>query len=176
MQLTIKGRNIAITPALREHAEKKIGKLARFFDSATPIDGQVVLRIQGDEHVAEVTLHLDGLLLRGEEESSDMYASIDGVVDKLERQIHKYKTRINRKIRGEKITLPSDKSPEQTKDQVVRIKRFQSKPMPVEEAVMQMELLGHDFFVFRNADNYEVNVLYKRKDGRYGLLEPEGTA
>jgi putative sigma-54 modulation protein len=174
MQLTIKGRNIDITPALRQHAEKKIGKLVRFFAPEAPVDGQVVLRIQGDEHVAEVTISINGLLLRGEEESSDMYASIDGVVEKLERQIHKYKTRITRKIRGEKPYLPSDKQEVQVKDQVVRTKRFQSKPMPLEEAIMQMELLGHDFFVFRNADNDEVNVLYKRRDGRYGLLEPEG--
>lgn len=174
MQLAIKGRNIDITPALRGHAEKKIGKLSRFFEPGEPIDGQVVLRIEGDEHVAEVTLSVDGLLLRGEEDSPDMYASIDGVVEKLERQIHKYKTKINRRIRGEKMFLPSDKKEEQVSEQVVRTKRFHTKPMPLDEAVMQMELLGHDFFVFRNADNDEVNVLYKRRDGRYGLLEPEG--
>jgi putative sigma-54 modulation protein len=174
MQLMIKGRNIDITPALREHAEKKIGKLSRFFEPNEPIDGQVVLRIEGDEHVAEVTLSIDGLILRGEENTLDMYASIDGVVEKLERQIHKYKTRINRKIRGEKMFLPTDKKEERATEQVVRIKRFHTKPMSTDEALMQMELLGHDFFVYRNADNDEVNVLYKRKDGRYGLLEPEG--
>jgi putative sigma-54 modulation protein len=174
MKLVIKGRNIDITPALRQHAEKKIGKLSRFFDPDEPIDGQAVLRIEADEHVAEVTLSIDGLLLRGEEQSPDMYASIDGVVEKLERQIHKYKTRINRKIRGEKIFLPSEQKEERASEQVVRTKRFHTKPMPLDEAIMQMDLLGHDFFVFRNADNDEVNVLYKRRDGRYGLLEPEG--
>lgn len=174
MQLKITGKNIDVTPALRSHADKKIGKLARFFDPDKPIAGKVVLRIEGGLHLAEVTISIDSLILRGEADTSDMYASIDSAVDKLERQIHKHKTRINRKIRGEKMFLPTDRSDEETREQIVRIKRFHTKPMSTEEALMQMELLGHDFFVYRNADNDEVNVLYKRRDGRYGLLEPEG--
>lgn len=174
MQLQITGKNIDVTPALRSHAEKKIGKLARFFDPDKPLEGQVVLRIEGGLHLAEVTISIDGLILRGEADTSDMYASIDGAVDKLERQIHKHKTRINRKIRGEKMFLPTDRQEEDAKEQIVRVKRFHTKPMSTEEALMQMELLGHDFFVYRNGDNDEVNVLYRRRDGRYGLLEPEG--
>src|SRR5690554_3401421 len=128
-------------------------------------------------HKVEVTAGIAGLILRAEEVTDDMYASIDQVVDKLERQIAKYKTRINRKARQGGIlkvnngqALPEEEEEEELA--VVRTKRFLVKPMPVEEAILQMNLLGHDFYLFANAENDEINVIYRRKDGSYGLIEP----
>ncbi|NLW59190.1 MAG: ribosome-associated translation inhibitor RaiA, partial [Firmicutes bacterium] len=127
-------------------------------------------------HVVDITISINGLLLRGEEKSTDMYSSVDGAVEKIERQIHKYKTKINRKIREEYRIIsptPADTVEVTAEPKIVRTKRFAIKPMSAEEAVMQMELLGHDFFVFFNPELEEVNVVYKRKDGNYGLIEPE---
>lgn len=168
MQITIFAKNLDLTPALRAHAEKKLAKLDRYFD--VPLSAQVVLSIERGRHIAEVTMPVEGRLLRGENSTEDMYASLDGVVDKLERQIHKYKTRLIRKPRAEPQPQP-DTIPEL---EVVRVKRFDLKPIPVTEAALQMELLGHDFFVFRDADaGGAVAVVYRRRDGRVGLIEPE---
>lgn len=182
MEISVKGKNIDVTGALRGYAEKRVGKLEKFFEVG-PITAQVLLSVEGDRHVVEVTLQVNGLLLRGEQKTTDMYASIDGVVEKIERQIDKYKTRINRKLLGEVKSAgasggarPNEEEEEMKlgfgTGKVVRTKRFAIKPMSVEEAIMQMELLGHDFFVFSNARTEEVNVIYKRRDGDYGLIEP----
>ncbi len=174
MKLTVRGKNIEVTDALREHVQKRVGKIDKYFDFDT--EAQVALGVVRELHTVEVTATINGLILRAEESTNDMYASIDKVVDKLERQIAKYKTRINRKARqvtgdiGRAAGLPSDEADDELN--VVRTKRFAVKPMPVEEAVLQMNLLGHDFFVFANADTDEVNVVYRRKDGNYGLIEP----
>jgi len=174
MKITVTGKNIEVTDALRDYAEKKVAKIVKFFEKS-PLSSQVSLRTERGLHIVEITVHIDGLLLRGEEKTSDMYASIDGAIDKIERQVHKFKTRINRKLREENRVvleeLPNQK--EQSEPQIVRTKRFAVKPMSVEEAVMQMDLLGHDFFVFSNSETEEVNVVYRRKDGNYGLIEPE---
>lgn len=133
-------------------------------------------------HTVEVTIPLPGLVLRAEDESDDMYASIDAVVDKLERQIRKHKTKLNRKFRQEgslKTLFVEDpaggvavaEDAELDELEVVRTKRFLLKPMDVEEAILQMNMVGHNFFVFSNIDNEEVNVVYKRNDGKYGLIE-----
>ncbi|MCL4514007.1 MAG: ribosome-associated translation inhibitor RaiA [Firmicutes bacterium] len=180
MEISVKGKNIEVTGALRSYAEKRVGKLEKFFEVG-PVVAQVLLSTEGDRHVVEVTLQVNSLLLRGEQKTADMYASIDGVVEKIERQIDKYKTRINRKLRGEvKLAgaaagvYPDEEEEGRTPGlgKVVRTKRFAIKPMSVEEAIMQMELLGHDFFVFSNDRSEEVNVVYKRRDGDYGLIEP----
>jgi putative sigma-54 modulation protein len=174
MKLTVRGKNIEVTEALREHVQKRIGKIQKYFESDT--EAQVALGVVRELHTVEVTVSVNGLILRAEESTSDMYASIDMVVDKLERQIAKYKTRINRKARqlpeGIRAAAELPKVEEEDELNVVRTKRFAVKPMPVEEAVLQMNLLGHDFFVFANADTDEVNVVYRRKDGNYGLIEP----
>lgn len=180
MQIVIKGKNVEISPALRSYAEKRIGKLDHYFDHPD-LTAQVTLRVERELHVVEVTLPVSGLIMRGEERTGDMYASLDGVVDKLERQIKKYKTRINRKLRNEGAPRPQEAKPQVSVEpdhgepmgQVIRTKRFPIKPMSIEEAIMQMDLLGHDFFVFRNAINEEVNVVYRRADGNYGLIEPD---
>ncbi len=175
MKITVRGKNMNVTPALKDHVEKKIGKLDKYFEDA---EAQVKLGVTKDSHIVEVTVLVDGFILRGEESTSDMYASIDLVLDKLERQIHKYKTRINRKFRqgGLKAVneqIARERIPVEEEARVVRTKRFAMKPMSVEEAILQMNLVGHDFFVFVNADTEGVNVVYRRKHGNYGLIGPD---
>ncbi|HHW06286.1 MAG TPA: ribosome-associated translation inhibitor RaiA [Clostridia bacterium] len=173
MRISVRGKNIEVTDALRQQAEKKLSKLDRYLDPET--EAQVTFSIERESHVVEVTIRLNGYILRGEEATADMYASIDLVIDKLERQIRKYKTKLARKVKNpglkELAAQFSDEVEEEPK--VLRTKRFPIKPMAVEEAIMQMNMLGHSFFVFSNAETEEVNVVYRRKDGNYGLIEPE---
>ncbi len=175
MVVTVNGKNIEVTDALREYAEKKVSKIAKFFEKS-PRGAQVTLSTERGKHIVEITIQVDGLLLRGEEKTADMYGSIDGAIDKIERQIRKYKTRINRKFREDNqivANLAPAPQEEVGEPQIKRTKRFAMKPMTVEEAVMQMDLLAHDFYVFTNGETDQVNVVYKRKDGHYGLIEPE---
>lgn len=178
VQIAIRGKNIEVTEALKEYVERKLGRLDRYF--YRPMAAQVALSVQRGRHIVEVTVPIDGFLLRGEEASADMYASIDQVLDKLERQIHKYKTRINRKLRRDgqnrelMVEATSAVAVEDEPLDVLRVKQIPVKPMDVEEAILQMNLLGHDFFVFTNASSEAINVVYRRHDGGYGLLEPGG--
>lgn len=175
MRIIVRGKNIDVTPALRDYVEKKVGKLAKLLDDVT--EAVVTLAVERERHIVEVTVPVGGgRLLRGEMSSGDMYASIDMVMDKLEKQAEKYKTKLARKMKNgsvlDNVPQPSPPTDREPVPQLVRTKRFPVKPMPVEEALLQMNLLGHDFFVFRNADTEEVNVVYRRKDGNYGLIEP----
>ncbi len=178
MQINIRGRNMEITPALQEYTEKRLGRLKKLLSPEAEV--QATLSVVKDDHIVDVIISIGGFLLKGEEATQDMYASIDLVVDKLERQMHKYKTKINRKLRQKGFKELSEKyattaaSKDEEEPRVVKMKRFVMKPMSLEEAVLQLNLLGHDFFVFTNADSEEINVLYKRKDGNYGLIEPMG--
>ena len=177
MRYTIVGRNIEVTPGLREAVEDKIGKLDRYFTPDTEVN--VTMSVQRERQNIEVTIPIKGSIIRAEESSNDMYASIDGVVDKLERQIHKYKTRVNRKSKGagDFADLPAvtEVVEEKNDDFVkpIKVKQFTVKPMDEEEAIMQMELIGHDFFVFLNAEDNAINVVYKRHDNSYGLIQPQ---
>jgi len=183
VQVTVSGKNVQVTPALRSHAERKVNKLLKFFDDdRRPMMASVVLSIERGRHTAEITFEIGTLLVRGEGTSDDMYASIDMAVDRIERQVKKFKTRIQKRLQERPKgavadgAVPPAAEAEETEGEtprVVRVKRFALKPMTVEEAVLQMELLGHDFFVFTNGASGEVNVLYRRKDGNYGLIEPE---
>lgn len=177
MNVILTGKNMDITDALRDQVKKKVRKLERYFEPGTEV--QVTMTVEKNRHILEVTIPFDGVILRAEESTDDMYASIDMVLDKLERQIHKHRTKLERKIRSgafrhdqplfsEQIALDDGREPT-----VVRTKRFAIKPMALEEALMQMDLIGHSFFVFTNAETEEVNVLYRRRDGNYGLIEPE---
>jgi len=181
MKLNIRGENIELTSALREYTEKKIGRLGRYFN--TPLDEEVAitLTVIRDAHIVEVTIPLKGALLRAEVKDGDMYAAIDMAVDKLERQIRKHKTKINRKYRYEgsmRSLLKEDalegagSVAEEDDFELVRTKKFAMKPMDIEEAILQMNLIGHNFFVFSNMDTDEINVVYKRNDGNYGVIEP----
>jgi len=177
MQLIIQGKNMEITDRLREYIEKKVGKLDRYLPTIT--EARVELSVEGaksakDRQVAQLTVRARGTLLRAEERSADMFASIDAVVDKMYRQIVRYKGKRYGRGRGPGEMPPVEVvEEEEAPPRIVRTKRFQVAPMDPEEAVEQMELLGHDFFVFFNVNTNEINVVYRRKDGNYGLIEPE---
>lgn len=173
VKINIRGKNVDVTSALRDYVEKRLTKLEKFSDNLQ--DGNATLSVVKGRHRIEVTIPVNGWLLRGEEETEDMYASIDLVVEKLEKQINKYRTKFIKKAKSESIKDTRNNGADTTyeKHEVLRTKRFAIKPMSVEEAIMQMNLLGHSFFVFSNADTEEVNVVYKRKDGNYGHIEPE---
>lgn len=174
MRFTITGRNIEVTQGLREAVEDKLGKLDRFFAPAT--EAVVRLSVQKDIQKIEVTIPVKGHIIRAEESSSDMYVSIDLVEEILERQLKKYKNKLIDKKQSapsfSEAFLQEDASAEE-EIQIVKSKKFAVKPMDPEEACVQMELLGHEFYVFLNSDTNEVNVVYKRRDGAYGLIEPE---
>ncbi|MBP1157786.1 MULTISPECIES: ribosome-associated translation inhibitor RaiA [unclassified Paenibacillus] len=182
MKFNIRGENIEVTEALRDHVEKKLSKLERYFEAPPTSEVNVTLSVVKGMQTIEVTIPLTGLMLRAEEKHADMYASVDLVVDKLERQIRKAKTKANRKIRQEggiKDLFRVESEPsasysleDEDEYELVRTKRFMLKPMDVEEAILQMNMVGHNFFVFANSDTEQVNVVYKRDDGRYGLIEP----
>ena len=176
MDVTIKSRNLEMTDALREYVERKGARLDRFIDNIS--EAQFDLSVQSarnaqDRQVAQLTLRTtSGAILRVEERSSDMHSSIDAALDKMSRRIKRYKGK-----HWQSQTRATEEEPEleteETEPEVVRIKRFQTRPMEVEEAVEQMELLGHDFFAFYSMENSNFNVVYRRKDGGYGLLIPE---
>ncbi|MBN6186941.1 ribosome-associated translation inhibitor RaiA [Aneurinibacillus sp. BA2021] len=181
MQYNTRGENIEVTPALRDYVEKKIGRLERYFENTSSFSCNVTLRVLRGEHTVEVTIPMPGVILRAEDTNSDMYAAIDLVVEKLERQIRKHKTKVNRKYRQQGAVfvdaepiIEGGEAPVEEDDSIhiVKTKRFNLKPMDAEEAVLQMDMLGHNFFVFSNAETEEVNVVYRRKDGRFGLIEP----
>ena len=176
MRVTIKGKNIELTNALKSIVEKKLDKLSKYFSPA--VEANATLSVYKNDHTIEVTIPFNGVILRGEETNDDMYASIDLVLDKLERQIRKQKTKLQRRNNGDSLRFQyisnfEDRYMDTSEPAIVRTKRFAMKPMAVEEAVLQMELLGHNFYVFESDENGKVNVVYKRKDGDYGLIEPE---
>ena len=178
MKIVFKGKHIEVTDAIRNYMEKKLSKIERHFDHILEVI--VTLSVEKNRQIVEVTLQANKALIRAEEETDDMYTSIDKVVDKLERQILKYKEKFYQKshpntdrkgLVNEGVSIEESKSAEVIK--IVKTKRFAIKPMSIEEAAMQMDLLGHNFFVFANDNTNKVNVLYKRKDGNFGLIEPE---
>ena len=183
MKYNIRGENLEVTEAIHDYVEKKVDKLKRYFDTPLTSDVHVKLSVYNNEQRIEVTIPMKDLLLRGEVEHQDLYAAIDLVVDKLERQIRKYKTKVNRKSRQkgspkhifaelEKEARIAQNEAESEEFEIVRTKRFNLKPMDSEEAILQMDMLDHAFFVFTNAESGDTNVVYRRKDGRYGLIEP----
>ncbi|MBI4649782.1 ribosome-associated translation inhibitor RaiA [Candidatus Desantisbacteria bacterium] len=182
MQISITGRHVDVTSALRDYVEKKVSKLSKYFNHI--IEAHVILGLDGKtSQVAEVTIHANGITIHGEEHSEDMYASIDKVLDKVERQIIKYKEkisshtpRVNSKDRNVTINIMRPENIEKegyNTYQVIKTRKFAVKPMSIDEAIMQMDLLGDDFLVFLNADSEETNVIYRRKDGTYGLIEKD---
>ena len=178
MKITFKGKHIEVTDAMRNYIEKRLNKIDRHFDHILEVI--VTLSVEKNRQIVEATLQASRALIRAEEETDDMYTSIDKVADKLERQIKKYKEKYFQKPHPgtEKVGLANkeinaeDSEPDKIA-KIVKTKRFAIKPMSVEEAAMQMDLLGHNFFVFANDNTNKVNVLYKRKDGDFGLIEPE---
>ena len=188
MDVLIKGRNIPVTEALERYAREKVERVARFFDderSASRAEVELIHernRAISEPEVAETTLFINGSVLKASEASEDMYASIDRMSDKLERQVKRYRGRqIDRwqgQLRNAPDAVPGAAQPfvvdreEEIEARIVRTKQFQMKPMSEEEAVLQLELLDHDFYVFTSADTGDINVVYRRRDGNYGLIEP----
>ena len=174
MRFMMYGKNIEVTEGLRAAVEEKISKLERYLAEDTEI--HVTFSVERDMQKIEVTIPMKGNIVRAEEESMDMYASIDMVEETIERQLRRYKNKLVDQKQSA-TSLSKAFLEEETEDddeiRIVRTKRFAMKPMDVEEACIQMELLGHSFFVFRNAETDEVNVVYKRKGNTYGLIEPE---
>jgi putative sigma-54 modulation protein len=180
MQFQVKGRNLEVSDAIRRYAEEKLGKLERQLN-----DPRVELELAVERnpsiaanHVAEATIWTKGPVLRAREASSDMRASIDQLVDKLERQVTRYRRQgRDRRRKAARANGPSAEVRPVVADEaeplIVKTKQFPVKPLTPEEAVEQLELVGHDFFVFRSADSDQVNVVYRRRDGNYGLIEPQ---
>ena len=183
MNFIISGKNIEVTPGLKETIEQKLGKLERYFTPETEII--VTLSVEKERQKIEVTIPVKGSIIRSEQTSSDMYVSIDLVEEIIERQLRKYKNKLVARSQGHptSFSTPSnfkkeffeseEDAPEDDEIRIVRTKKFGIKPMYPDDACIQMELLGHSFFVFSNAETDEVNVVYKRKDGSFGLIEPE---
>ncbi len=176
MNFIISGKNIEITQGLKDTIERKLGKLERYFTPDTEII--VTLSVEKDRQKIEVTIPVKGDIIRSEQVSTDMYVSIDLVEEVIERQLRKYKNKlVSRHQAGGSFNQAFMESEDEVADtdeiRIVRTKRFGVKPMFPEDACMQMDLLGHNFFVFSNAETEEVNVVYKRKDGSFGLIEPE---
>ncbi|MBR2950631.1 MAG: ribosome-associated translation inhibitor RaiA [Lachnospiraceae bacterium] len=175
MNIIINGRNMEVTTGLRSAVEAKIGKLEKYFTANTEV--HVTLSVEKDRQKIEVTIPVKGNIIRSEQTSNDMYVSIDLVEEIIERQLKKYKTKLIAQHQAAGSFQPSyienDYDEDEEEIRIVRTKKFDIKPMYPEDACVQMELLGHNFFVFCNAETDEVNVVYKRKGGTYGLIEPE---
>lgn len=173
MKYKIRGEKVEITDSIRNYIEEKIDKLNKYFSQDDDLNVSVVIKVSGKEQKIEITIPTARFTLRSEESHSDLYAAIDLTVDKLERQIRKNKTKINSKIKKNLIQNfeldLEDKFEED--EEIIKRKKVEMKPMDEEEAMLQMDMLGHEFFVFKNTDTDTVCVMYKRKDGNYGILE-----
>ena len=173
MKYNIHGSKVKVTPSIKSYIESKIGKLDKYLENPDEITASIVVRVRGLEQIVEVTIPVRGVTIRNEEGNRDLYAAIDLVVDKLERQIRKNKTRIKKKIKTVDygfIDIEVDKDEADT-NKIVKRKTIDNKPMSEEEAILQMNLLGHEFFVFENVDSHTTSVLYRRKDGNYGIID-----
>ncbi|MBS4804693.1 MAG: ribosome-associated translation inhibitor RaiA [Clostridium sp.] len=176
MRVSVIAKNTTATPALKDMVEKKLSKVDRYFNPE--VEAKATLSVQKNKQKVEITIPFNGIVLRAEEATDDMYKSIDLVVAKLERRIRKQKTKLSRRNNEslrfktfDEVAVEDELIEENGK--VVKTKKFGIKPMSVEEAILQMELVGHNFFVFQDADENKIAVVYKRKDGDYGLLEPD---
>lgn len=174
MKTNIRGNKIKITSAINDYIENKLGKLDKYLENSDNVTASVLVKVKGKDQTVEVTIPVKKFILRAEETHSDLYAAVDLVIDKLERQIRKNKTRIKKKTNKD-LEFNFDfkvSKDEEEKGKIVKRKVIDSKPMDEEEAILQMNLLGHSFFVFNNIETNEVNVLYKRKDNDYGIIIP----
>ena len=174
MEIVIRGDKIKVTQAINDYLKDKLSKLEKYIEDYDNIRATVVVKVKNHEQKVEVTIPLKKFILRAEESKEDLYAAIDVVVDKIERQIRKNKTRLNRNTKESVKEFDFDyevKDEEASKEKIVKRKNIETKPMDEEEAILEMELLGHSFFVYKDMDTNNTCVLYKRKDGDYGLIE-----
>ena len=177
MNIKITAKNLELTDALKDYVQKKLARIEKYFNYL--LDINVVLEIQKNVHIAEILVNAKGIFLKGLEKSEDLYASIDLAIDKIERQLSKYKEKLNEKTPNEalsadvfKLNVFETESFDDNMPKVIVSKEIPAKPMDIEEAVMQMNLLNKNFFVFKNAQTNDVNVVYKRDDGNIGLIQP----
>lgn len=178
MKFNIRGDKLVVTDAISDYVKLKIGKLDKYFKDEN-IESNIVVKVRGNKQIIEVTIFMDNLILRSEEEHDDLYAAIDLVIDKLERQIRKNKTKLknqnmsNNKFKQFNFEYEDTNDEEEETNKIVKRKTISTKPMDEEEAILEMELLGHNFFVYKDMNTNSINVVYKRKDGNYGIIETD---
>ena len=172
MKCNIRGDKILVTKAIKEYVIEKISKLEKYFDKANEITANILVKVKGFDQTIEVTIPTPNFTIRSEESAENLYAAIDLVVDKIERQIRKNKTKINKieKNAVKKLNLSYIEDQEEEENKITRRKTLNTKPMSEDEAILQMEMLGHDFFIFKNIEEDCVSVIYKRKDTKYGII------
>ena len=175
MNINIRGDKIEVTDSIKKYIKEKLSRLDRYFEDSSKIDSHVLVRARNGEQVIEVTIPTSRYTLRAEEKNSDLYAAIDLVIDVLERQIRKNKTKLNkrREINQDFAYIPEDEEEYEDENIIVKRKTVSAKPMSEEEAILQMELLGHQFFMYKDSETNEPAVVYKRADGNYGVIESE---
>lgn len=174
MNLYIRGEKIEVTAAMKDYAEEKLTKLEKYLNNSSDVTANVLVKLRNHMQKVEITIFLPSLILRSEEEQADFYAAIDNSIDKLERQIRKNKTRIESKNKVYKsLSLDFEVEKEEEEEHVVKRKTVEVKPMDEEEAILQLELLGHQFYLYKDVDTNKSAVIYKRKDGNYGIIEAE---
>lgn len=172
MNIKFTGRKIDVTQGLKDYSEKRLLRIEKFFPESAYVT--VTFSVQKDNHIAEITVYHESMIFRAEISNDDMYAAIDKAIDVLERQIRKQKTRLEKKLKTGAFSI--DATPdieEESEFKIVKTKKYENKPMSAEEAILQMNLLGHAFYIFNNAETHDKCVVYKRKDGNYGLIELE---
>lgn len=171
MNIKFTGRKIDVTQGLKDYSEKRLQRIEKFFPESAY--ATVTFSVQKDNHIAEITIYHESMIFRAEISNDDMYAAIDKAIDVLERQIRKQKTRLEKKLKTGAFVTDEVQIEEETEFKIVKSKKYENKPMSAEEAILQMNLLGHAFYVFNNAETNDKCVVYKRKDGNYGLIELE---
>ncbi len=171
MNIKFTGRKIEVTTGLKEYSEKRLQRIEKFFPDTA--DVTATFSVQKDDHIAEFTIYYENMIFRAEISNSDMYAAIDKAVDVLERQIRKQKTRLEKRLKSGafEISSPDAFAEEEAEFKIVKTKKYEGKPMSAEEAILQMNLIGHTFYIFNNAETNDKCVVYRRKDGNYGLIE-----
>lgn len=173
MRITMNGKNLTVTEDLKNRIEKKLGKMDRYFRQE--VDATVRLTQEKNlRYIAEITITVGGIMLRAEETSDDIIKSADRAVDKIERQIRRHRTKLEKRLHEEVVIQAeeTENSVEEESQELVRVKRFEMKPMTVEDAILQMDMLGHSFFLFQNSETGITSVVYRRNDGNIGMLEP----
>ena len=177
MDIIVRGSKLDITEAMESYAKEKLGKLDKYLENSEDAKATVLAKVHGHLHIVEVTIPLKNLILRAEESQEDFYAAVDTVIDKLERQIRKNKTRIsskkNKEVRDFAYDYIEEIDEEEESEKIVKRKKIEVKPMNEEEAILQMELLGHQFYLYKDAETNKPALVYKRKDGNYGIIEAE---
>ncbi|MBR4618175.1 MAG: ribosome-associated translation inhibitor RaiA [Bacilli bacterium] len=171
MKFIIRGDKIKITDAMKDYIEEKLGKLDKYLKDSESIRANVVVKVKNINQIVEITIPLKNIILRSEESQDDFYKAVDKTVDKLERQIRKNKTRLSKHSKVSKEIIIEDTEVEEDKENIIKRKKIEIKPMNEEEAILQMELLGHEFYMYMDSEKDKHCVVYKRKDGGYGILE-----